>query len=418
MLLSKKTVIRLTDVQANYLAHMNYAASKLWNVLNYERNHYDELGLGKYPDWYYQKKVHKDNIWYKSLPAQTAQEVCKILDKAWKSFFALLKNGGVESPRPPRYKEENIPITYMQNGLHHAAGSTTIRFSLPKRLKQHMEERFHLHEDFLFLENDCFRGVGTIKQIKLYPPENNRCQAILIYELPDVELLEDNGHYLTIDLGLHNLFTCMDSEDGGSFILGREYLSICRRFDKEIARVQSQWYSQQDKKCGKHSNGSKHISQLYQKKNRCVLDYLYKCTRHIADYCRERQINTVVIGDIKGIRKDKDLGTVTNQKLHGLPYEKVYTMLKYKLALYGIRLIRQEESYSSQCSPLVPVISREYAAKEKRIRRGLYRDGNFLWNADAVGAYNILRKYFAANDIAAKIPLLPQSPPVVVKVAV
>ena len=50
MLLSKKTVIRLTDVQANYLAHMNYAASKLWNVLNYERNHYDELGLGKYQD--------------------------------------------------------------------------------------------------------------------------------------------------------------------------------------------------------------------------------------------------------------------------------------------------------------------------------------------------------------------------------
>ena len=31
-------------------------------------------------------------------------------------------------------------------------------------------------------------------------------------------------------------------------------------------------------------------------------------------------IHTVVIGDIKGIRKEKNLGRKTNQKLHSLPY--------------------------------------------------------------------------------------------------
>ena len=36
---------------------MCYAASKLWNVCNYERRRYKELGLEKYPDWYYQKKI-------------------------------------------------------------------------------------------------------------------------------------------------------------------------------------------------------------------------------------------------------------------------------------------------------------------------------------------------------------------------
>ena len=44
---------------------MCYAASKLWNICNYERHHYKELGLEKYPDWYYQKKTHKGNLWYK-----------------------------------------------------------------------------------------------------------------------------------------------------------------------------------------------------------------------------------------------------------------------------------------------------------------------------------------------------------------
>ena len=44
---------------------MCYAASKLWNVCNYERRRYKELGLEKYPDWYYQKKAHKGDLWYR-----------------------------------------------------------------------------------------------------------------------------------------------------------------------------------------------------------------------------------------------------------------------------------------------------------------------------------------------------------------
>ena len=68
------------------------AASKLWNVCNYERRRYKELGLEKYPDWYYQKKAHKGDLWYRQLPSQTAQETCKQLDKAWKSFYVLKKD--------------------------------------------------------------------------------------------------------------------------------------------------------------------------------------------------------------------------------------------------------------------------------------------------------------------------------------
>lgn len=93
---------------------MNYAAYKLWNVCNYERNNYRNLGLSEYPDWYYQKKAHKDNIWYRSLPSQTAQEVCKILDKSWKSYFKLLKTGGIENLHPPRYKKWDIDYLYAE----------------------------------------------------------------------------------------------------------------------------------------------------------------------------------------------------------------------------------------------------------------------------------------------------------------
>ena len=63
MLLSHKTSIKINQEYSNIIGHMCYAASKLWNICNYERRNYKELGLEKYPDWYYQKKVHKGNLW-------------------------------------------------------------------------------------------------------------------------------------------------------------------------------------------------------------------------------------------------------------------------------------------------------------------------------------------------------------------
>lgn len=68
MLLSHKTTVELNNAQSNIVGHMCYAASKLWNACNYERRNYKTLGLAQYPDWYYQKKVHKDNFWFKQLP--------------------------------------------------------------------------------------------------------------------------------------------------------------------------------------------------------------------------------------------------------------------------------------------------------------------------------------------------------------
>ena len=52
MLLTHETTIVLNKNDANIVGHMCYAAYKLWNVCNYERSNYKNLGLEKYPDWY------------------------------------------------------------------------------------------------------------------------------------------------------------------------------------------------------------------------------------------------------------------------------------------------------------------------------------------------------------------------------
>ena len=331
MLLSHRTSVKIGPEYSNIIGHMCYAASKLWNICNYERHHYKELGLEKYPDWYYQKKTHKGNLWYKQLPSQTAQETCK--------------------------------------------------------------------------------------QLRIYPSENGKCDLIVIYEMEEPEQLSQNGHYLSIDPGLHNLMTCYDSGNGRAFILGRKYLSLERYFHKEIARVQSVWYAQQSERGIKYPKTSEHIQRLYRKKQNTVKDYLHKVTRWIAEYCRKEDIRCVVVGDIRNIRKEKDMGHKTNQKLHSLPYNRLYIMLEYKLKRYGIQLIKQEESYTSQCSPLSPEVSKRYAEASNRKARGMYITDGERYNADAAGAFNILRKYLSVSGKHKKLSVAGLKNPEIVKVA-
>ena len=191
-----------------------------------------------------------------------------------------------------------------------------------------------------------------------------------------------------------------------------------RYFHKEIARVQAQWYGQQSVKGIKHPVTSKHIRRLYQKKQNSVTDYLHKITRYFAKYCREQGITCVVAGDIRNIRKGKDLGHRTNQKFHNLPYNRLYSMMEYKLKMYGIRFVRQEESYTSQCSPLSPEVEKRYAQPCNRKQRGLYRDRNRKYNADAVGAYNILRKYLSVSGEKKELSVTGLKTPEIIKVAV
>lgn len=423
MLLARKLQVEVTEEQCCYFSHMCYAAGKLWNLCNYEKHHWKELGLKEFPNWYYQKKKWKNNFWYKMLPSQTAQEVCKVLDKSWKSYTSLKKTGGIRYPQPPNNKEIPMPITYMQNGMKHS--DDTVRLSLPSTLKQMVKEADGMEENFLFLKHKVFSQVSNIKQLMIFPPQNGKCDVVLNYEVKETAALPGNGKYLAIDLGIHNLATCFDSANDKTFIVGREYLAICHYFHKEIAKAQSalakrpalakiqsvpqgyildgRYGSTESRYLAKQSqHTSKRLKTLRRKRNNSIRDYLHKLTKFIVNYCIENEINTVVIGDLKGLAKNKNGSRNRksyNQKLHEMPYFKISTMLEYKLTLEGINFVLQEESYSSQCSPNTPEVSKQYSQKSNRIQRGLYIEDNKIYNADAVGAFNILRKYCSSKGI-------------------
>ena len=123
----------------------------------------------QYPDWYYQKKPIKKIYGINSSRPQTAQEVCKLLDKAWKSFYALKRSGGIESPRPPRFKQEGFPLPICRWGIVHERDTEKVRLSLPKALKNIWKEHIRSMKTFFFLENKIFRDMDRIKQLRIYP---------------------------------------------------------------------------------------------------------------------------------------------------------------------------------------------------------------------------------------------------------
>ena len=102
--------------------------------------------------------------------------------------------------------------------------------------------------------------------------------------------------------------------------------------------------------------------------------------------------------------------------MHSLPFKKLVNMFTYKAEELGISVICQKEYYTSVCSSLTLSVSSKYASKEKRVKRGIFVDGERKWNADSVGAYNILRLYGQVSK--KEINMKPIKTPYVVKVAV
>jgi putative transposase len=76
------------------------------------------------------------------------------------------------------------------------------------------------------------------------------------------------------------------------------------------------------------------------------------------------------------------------------------------------------ESDTSQCSPFSPEISKRYAEASNRKERGMYITDGVRYNADAVGAFNILRKHLSVSGKQKELSVTGLKNPEIIKVAV
>jgi putative transposase len=216
----------------------------------------------------------------------------------------------------------------------------------------------------------------------------------VIYDEPESTVSNDILA-ASIDLGLNNLVALTSNQPGFIPLLinGRPLKSINQFYNKRSSHLQSQL------------KGSRKSSPRIQRLTRCrhqkVDNYLHHTSRLIVDYLVAQKIGTLVIGKNAQWKTEIDLGKKTNQNFVSIPHARLIEMLEYKARLVGVKVILQEESYTSQSNFLnldpIPVYGHtgadDMVFSGKRIKRGLYKTSvGQLINSDVNGAYNILRK--------------------------
>jgi IS605 OrfB family transposase len=88
-----------------------------------------------------------------------------------------------------------------------------------------------------------------------------------------------------------------------------------------------------------------------------IKDIEHKQTTKLISTLHREGVQTVVIGDVRDIRQDLDVGTKTNQKLHRWSHGSVRHKLTYKAERLGMQVVlqsvaREERQYSREAARL------------------------------------------------------------------
>ena len=79
-----------------------------------------------------------------------------------------------------------------------------------------------------------------------------------------------------------------------------------------------------------------------------IKDIEHKQSSRLISTLHAHGVQTVVIGDVRDIRQDLDVGSKTNQKLHQWSHGSIRHKLTYKAEWLGMDVHLQDEQYTSR----------------------------------------------------------------------
>ena len=384
----EKHVIKKSHPYYNMFCEFTHLSKNLYNHANYlvRKEFVETRKWLRYQDLDRLLKADLEFPDYRNMPtAQSAQQVLRLLETNWKSFFKSIKDWSKNKdkysgkPKLPKYKPRDGKMVLSLTNQQVKVKGDLLHF--PKSFCG-----FTVKPRCVTLDN-----FEKINQIRLVPTNQTFCLEVVYSISVESDLLSDNGRYMSIDLGLDNLATVVTNIGINPIIInGKGLKSDNQYYNKKKAHYQS---------VANQMNNQHYTNRLYrltQKRNLKVEDYLHKVSRYLVDFALEHQINTIVIGNNKNWKQSSSLGKVTNQAFVSIPHQKLIDKIWYKAQLCGIQVILTEESYTSGTSFLDDELpQKEFYNKERRIHRGLFvSNKGFKINADINAAFQIMKKVF------------------------
>lgn len=231
-----------------------------------------------------------------------------------------------------------------------------------------------------------------LKQVRIVPQAT--CYVVeVIYERKEIDLNLDKDNFLSIDLGLNNLCSCISNVGIKPFIInGKVIKSLNRWYNKKKARLMSYVGDK---------GTSRRIRRISLYRNCWIDDKMHKISKYIVNFCVSNNIGRIIIGLNKEWKQKINIGRRNNQHFVSIPHSKLIDKIMYKAKLLGIEVVTHEESYTSKIDHLAfeeMKYQDNYLGKRKR--RGLFQSSiGKLINADINGAIGIARKVIGDSCI-------------------
>nr|MDJ0725668.1 transposase [Prochloraceae cyanobacterium] len=406
MLLTFTNRLKLNRAENDALRAMCRLSKNLFNVglYNVRQYFFNEKKFLRYEGSYHYAKSNEN---YTLLPTDIGQQTLKVVDRAFRGFFNLIKlkkTGQYDAKvRLPGYlpKDGFFPliIPIRERDLLRLKDKNW-QYKIP------MSRPFKRSFGRITLTIPEKIRDKIVKEISILPKYKARVFDIAyVYEAGEEEKLVNGTDTIGIDLGVNNLATCVSTK-GDSFIIdGKRLKNLNQWYNKRNAKLQSI----------KDIQGIEDITfqqaLLLDRRKHQIQDYLNKSVRFIIDRCLNTGINKIVVGYNPGIKLNANMGTRNNQNFVQIPLSTLRSKLQSLCEPVGIEYIETEESYTSKASAIdgdeIPKYNlndpQKYTFSGKRIKRGLYRTKTGqLINADANASLNILRKHLGlskANDL-------------------
>ena len=333
-------------------------------------------------------RVTENADFFSGLPRQTAQQMVKQSVTDFKNWLASLREYKkhpekyLGKPKMPRYKKSDLTTVIITN-----QDAVLYRDDIGMSLK------LPLQKQRLYLSN--LSSDPVLKEVKI-KPYYGRFLLCLTLEEPDVAFDPSGSHVYAIDLGTDNFAAIVCDDYSSAIYKGGAVLSKIQWFHKQRAKYVSIITKGHEKK---HAV-SKRLRDLSFHYANFVKDQCHKISRSIIDFCMEHQCGTLILGVNLLWKQRSNMNKINNQNFVSMPITLLRTMITYKALNAGIRIIEQEESYTSKADliandriPTYGVDDKDASFSGKRIKRGLYRCSNgMILNADCHAAANIMRK--------------------------
>lgn len=378
----EKHIIKSNNKYYNLLDEFCFKSKNLYNYANYIIRQ-EFINNGKWIRCNDLDKILKEkenDFDYRNMPMNSSAQQClRLLDRNWKSFFASIKDYNnnpskyLGRPKLPKYKPKNGRNVLILTNQNCKIKNGYIKF--PKKFKG------------LLIKTKIRKGLQQVRII----PKDKYLVIEIVYKIEDIEQLVDNGRYVGIDLGLDNFATITNNCGLIPLVInGKGLKSINQYYNKQISH-----YKSIAKRVNKLDYTNK-MRKLTFKRNNKVDDFVHKASRFLVDYCRNNDINTIVIGNNKNWKQNSKMSKKVNQNFISIPYGIFIQKVQYKAEEFGIKVIVIEESYTSGTSFLdneLPI--KENYNKNRRKYRGLFVSNNGIKiNADVNGSYQIMKKVF------------------------